>query len=256
MFKLFKRIIAYLIDIVIITTICQSLANTTILNPNLNKYEKYTKEYNQTYTNYMKYVKQLYTYYQDKELSEKEYQKLIDNNKEYEKLTNKYYKDSKLTEKNYNKLLKELANNYKKSIEEISYYLEKNSISEKVLYILLVFLYFIGFNYITDGQTLGKKIMRLKIENIEGNKKVSITSYIIRVLLMYQTIYYIAKLIGILFLSKSQYNEIISVVYSIQNILDLAIVSVMLFRTNDGRGLHDLLAKTKVVQVKRKKAEE
>ena len=94
--------------------------------------------------------------------------------------------------------------------------------------------------------------MKLKIENIDENKKVPITSYIIRALLMYQTIYYITKLIAILFLPKAEYNNVISVAYSIQNILDFAIITVIILRTSDGRGLHDLLAKTKVVPVKKK----
>lgn len=256
MSRLVKRIIAYIIDILIITTVCQSLSNTTIMNPNLNKYEKYRKEYNETYLSYIKYVGDLSKYYEDKKITEKEYSKLIERNKDYEKLTNKYYKDSKLTEKNYTKLLKELANTYKKISEEATYNLEKNSISEKIIYLLLVILYFVGFNYITNGQTLGKKVMKLKIENIDKNKKVPIISYIIRALLMYQTIYYITKLIAILFLPKAEYNNVISVAYSIQNILDFAILTVIILRTSDGRGLHDLLAKTKVVPVKKKLIEE
>ena len=255
MSKLVKRIIAYLIDILLVTIVCQSLANTTLMNPNLNKYEKYQKEYNETYINYANYIKQLYNVYQDKELTEEEYNKLIEKNKEYEELTNKYYKDSKLTEKNYNKLLTESANNYRKTAQEVTYKLEKNSISEKILYLVLVFLYFVVFNYITNGQTVGKKVMKLKIENKDDTKKVSILSYIIRALMLYQTIYYIAKLVAILFLSKAQYTNVITTVYSIQNLLDLAILTTIMMRTKDGRGLHDLLARTKVVSVNKKKLE-
>ena len=247
MSKLLKRICAYLIDILLITTIAQTLSSTTIFNPNLNAYQKYQKQYNETYKEYATYVTTLTKYYDDNKLTEKEYNKLIEKNKTYESITNKYYQDSRLTKKNYNKLLKEVTKEYTTISQKIFYKIEKNSISEKIIYIVLVFLYFVGFNYITQGQTLGKKIMKLKIAKKNSNEKVPITSYLIRVILMYQTIYYIVRLITLLLIPASQYNSITNMTYNIQNLLDLAIITCMLVR-KDGRGLHDLLAGTEVIK--------
>ena len=123
--------------------------------------------------------------------------------------------------------------------------MEKNSIPQMIISIIITLLYFIGFNYITNGQTLGKKLLRLKIVNID-NEKISILNYTIRTLIMYETASNLIKLIMILILSKNNYLEATSVVYTIQNVLDIAIIATVILRS-DGRGLHDLLAKTKVL---------
>jgi len=255
MYKIFKRVCAYLIDILIIMTLTQCLSSTTIFNPNLNKYQKYNQQYLDSYTEYANTITNLEKYYQDNKLTEKEYNKLIKLSSKYTDTINKYYQDNKLTKKNHDKLVKEISNSFQKESSKTYYLVEKNSISEKVIYLILVILYFIGFNYITNGQTLGKKLMRIRIKSTTKENKVSLVSYLIRVVLMYQTIYYIVRLIAILFVSSNDYTNITNIAYSIQNILDLLIISCILLR-KDGRGLHDILAKTKVIGIDRKGIEE
>ena len=157
MSKLVKRIFAYIIDILIITILTQCLSNTTIFNPNLNKYEKYQKESTTEYSNYLSFISNLQNYYKDNKLTEKEYNKLIKDNPTYENTINSYYKNNKLTEKNYTKLVNKVTKEYTEKAKKLNYKVEKNSISEKIIYLLFVFLYFVGFNYITNGETLGKK---------------------------------------------------------------------------------------------------
>ena len=56
--------------------------------------------------------------------------------------------------------------------------------------------YFIAFNKYTNGQTLGKKVMRLKIVNSKDiDAKVPIWSYLVRAIILYQPIYYLVKLL-------------------------------------------------------------
>lgn len=43
--KTLKRTFAYFIDILVVTTITYLLSSTTIINPQLNNYNKYYKEY-------------------------------------------------------------------------------------------------------------------------------------------------------------------------------------------------------------------
>lgn len=251
MSKIFKRICAYLIDILLITTLTQSLASTTIFNPNLNKYQKYQKLSNEEYISYATVITDFQKYYSDNKLTEKEYNKIIEHNPNYTEEINKYWIDNKLTEKNYNKLIKDISKKYNKNAKKNLYLQDKNSISEKIIYLIIVLLYFIGFNYITAGQTLGKKIMKLKIVNVDEKEKVSILSYSIRTIMLYQTIYYITRLIAILSTNATGYSNITNIAYSVQNMLDLIIMSLIIIRT-DGRGLHDILAKTKVISTKEK----
>ena len=256
MSKIIKRFCAYILDILIVMLITQSLASTTIFNPKLNSYQKYNKQYIKEYQKYITIIYDIQKDYEDKSLTTEEYNKLIENHPDYEKKLKKYYSNDKLTKKNYNKLIKELGKDYEKSSSKIYYLIEKNSIYEFIIYLIVTFLYFVGFNYLTNGQTLGKKITKLKIVSQDDNKKaVPITSYIIRTVLMYQTIYYLVRLISIPFLSQSKYISVTSTAYSIQNILDFIIITFILIR-KDGYGLHDILAKTKVVKAQKKKNEE
>lgn len=251
MSKIWKRLVAYLIDLLIITMLSQGLASTTVLNPNINKYQKYNKEYNEKYITYANFTIQLQKYYQDNKLTDEEYNKLIEKYPTYENNLKKYYQENKLTKKNYKKLIKVVTKNYAKEANDIYYKIEKTSTPEFIIYLVLTFLYFVGFNYITNGQTLGKKIMKLKIVNINHEQsKVSIINYIIRTIPMYQTLYYIIRLIGIYTLNKQMYLDITSKAYYIQTILEFLIITCMIIRI-DGRGLHDILAKTRVAMYNR-----
>ena len=251
MTKIMKRIMAYLIDLILITMLAQGLSSTTILNPNLNKYQKYSKEYNELYSDYANFALRIQKYYQDKNLTEEEYNKLIEKYPSYEEKINKYYKDSKLTEKNYKKLVTEITKEYSTKANKIYYKIEKNSIADLSIYIILVILYFVGFNVATNGQTLGKKLMRLKIVNNEDEKKkVTALNYLIRTILMYELSYYIVRLVGINILNNKTYMTVTSYTYYLQTILDFAIMVTILAR-KDQRGLHDILSKTRVAMYDR-----
>lgn len=244
--NILKRFIAYLIDMLIVVTLTQLISNTTLFNPNLNKYQKYSKEYSEITEKTSKFAIQIQKYYQDSKITEKEYNKLIKDHPSYEELLKKYYKDGNLTEKNYVKLIKEASIEYQKLANDLSYKIEKNSISQMIIYIIIAILYFTVFNYLTNGQTLGKKVLHLRIVSTTDDKKVPIVSYIIRSTIMYEIIYYLARLSTILILDKSQYLEVTRIIYTIQNSLTIAIIAFIIIRS-DGRGLHDIIAKTKVI---------
>jgi len=112
-------------------------------------------------------------------------------------------------------------------------------------------VYYVIFCYCRDGRTLGKQLMGMKLVSNNG-KKLHINNYLIRSLLINQILLDIVSSAMIIFLSKNAYNtwyNNFSTVYSIFLITSL----VFMFYRNDGRGLHDILANTKVVNVKKKK---
>lgn len=252
MTKLLKRFIAYAIDMMVVILIAQSLSGIPALNPQLSNYNKYYKEYTDLFNTYGNFKVSLTNDYKDKKLSENEYQKLMKDYPEYEDILRKKYQDQKLTEKEYNQINQKIDKEYQESYKKIYYIVEKNSISYFIIYLVTVLAYFVGFNKLTDGQTLGKKLMHLKIKNNKDeNKSVSIWSYLIRACILYQPIYYIVKLIGILTLNRSNYYTVTSMVYNIQYYLEFLIVIMVMIRV-DGRGPQDLLAGTRVALYDRK----
>ena len=108
--------------------------------------------------------------------------------------------------------------------------------------------YFVGFQRATGGQSLGKRIFKIKVTN-KDMSKVKWWQLLVRSLMIYGIIPDIACGIAINFLTKQSYMSFSSVISTIFQILTYVTVIVMAFR-DDGRGLHDLLAQTTVIDLK------
>ena len=244
--KLFKRFIAYTIDMMVVLLITQCLSGIPQINKQLVKFEKYSNEYVELTNNYVSFYGDLKKYFEDKELSEEEYSSLVEEHKNYVSLIDKYYVDSSLSNENYDKLGKVLYDDYVDSYKGIYYKMEKYSTFSSVVYLVVIFAYFVFFNIITNGQTLGKKLTRLKIVNSKDeNRKVPVWSYIVRALVLYQVISYGTKLIVVNFLDVNMFYNVTSVVDKIESYLMMLIICMIMIRI-DGRGLHDMISNTRV----------
>ena len=235
--KLFKRLIAYFIDMMVVLIIVQTISNIPFINKNIDKYNKLSSDYMTTFTEYSSFMVDLDKYYENEELTNKEYKKLVENNPKYEDIINKYYQEDKLTKKNYKKLLSKVEDLYLKEYKDTYYKLDKYSFIYNITYVIVTLLYFIGFNIITDGVTLGKKLVRLKIvNNKDRNSKVSLISYLIRYLIIYEPIYYLFKIIFINILSTGSYFTISNIIFDVHSYM-LFIVLAFISIRKDGRGL-------------------
>lgn len=244
-----NRVFAYAVDLLILLLVSSILTNISFLNPQLKNYNKYYGQLSDYAKEYNSFISDLEKYYKDGELSEENYTKLIENHKKYEENLSKYYEDSKLSKKEYKKLESEAELDYQKKYEDLAYKIAKNSSISSAIYIIVTILYFGIFNLITDGQTLGKKLFKLKIvSSVSDDSKPNIVSYLIRSVLLYNTIYYLVSLIGIYTLNKENYYLVTNIVYQIQYYIQIIIICMVMLRT-DGRGLHDILAKTKVISI-------
>lgn len=166
--------------------------------------------------------------------------------KEYETYYEDNFSDSKslslndLTEKKYLNL-----------IHDLSYY----SMSYTIIEIIVIILYFTLFPLFFNGQTIGKKICKIKIINNIENKKLSFINLLIRTILypiwtsiiLYTTLSNIILLLSVIFFKGIVYfytNLIISIVFAIYSYIDV----IMLFVKD--KSLHDLISNTKVVECK------
>lgn len=250
-----NRVFAYAVDLLILLLVSSILTNISFLNPQLKNYNKYYGQLSDYAKEYNSFISDLEKYYKDGELSEENYTKLIENHKKYEESLSKYYEDSKLSKKEYKKLESETELDYQKKYEDLAYKIAKNSSISSAIYIIVTILYFGIFNLVTDGQTLGKKLFKLKIvSSVSDDSKPNIVSYLIRSVLLYNTIYYLVSLIGIYTLNKENYYLVTNIVYQIQYYIQIIIICMVMLRA-DGRGPHDILAKTKVISINDNKDE-
>ena len=232
----------------VVVLISQSLAGIPFINKQLDTYNKYYDEYLDVVNTYGEFKSDLLKNYEDKKLTEKEYNKLIERHDNYKDLLEDSYGDKKLDKKEYEKLNKKIDSEYNKKYRKLSYNMDKNSSFYFIIYLIVVFGYFVFFNKVTNGQTLGKKLTRLKLVNNKDDGVVSIFSYIIRTILLYQPISYLIRLIFVNILSMNNYCDVIMVVSDIESYLQMAIIITIMLR-NDGRGLHDLIVGTRVISV-------
>ena len=249
MFKLLRRGLAYFIDMMVVLFIVQTISGIGFINKNLDNYNKTMDKYMEEFGDYSEFIGDITEYYEDKKITSEEYEELVEENSLYKELVDKYYNDGELTSKNYNKLVDEANDIYMESTSKIYKKIDKYSIVYNITYIIVTLLYFVLFNIITKGATLGKKLVRLKIvNNKDRDKKVNVGSYIIRWVMLYQVVYYLFKIIFVYFLSTNSYFEVANVVYDIHSYLTMAILVFVMVRM-DNRGLHDMLSNTIVVNV-------
>ena len=132
---------------------------------------------------------------------------------------------------------------------KITYNSYKYGLLENGISVGIMILYFTLFTYFNHGKTIGKMIMRYQVSSKDGNDP-SFVGSLVRSLLLTRAFGDIITIILVLSLSEAKF-------VSIYNYFDMGITIVWLtcpfismFR-EDGRGLHDLVAKT-IVLDKRK----
>lgn len=129
-----------------------------------------------------------------------------------------------------------------------SYTMAKETSIHTVISLLVTTAYFGTYAYYKKGQTLGKKLMKIKITTLSG-EDVSHNTMILRTLLIYGVITSAVSLILIQFLDSSQYFRIGNMVQGVQSLFVLVSMFMVMFR-KDGKGLHDLICKTHVISLK------
>lgn len=131
--------------------------------------------------------------------------------------------------------------------EDDSYVVSKESVSVSIVMVLAAVGYFVVFAYVQDGQTLGKRLMKIKIVS-KDSKKLTLTNYLIRALIINSIFLNVVDIIIIVSLNKTAYFNVNDTLSIVRTCLYITIFFMILFNA-DGRGLHDYLARTKVVDV-------
>lgn len=131
------------------------------------------------------------------------------------------------------------------NLNDISYNLSKTGLATNVITLVVTALYFIGFQYINRGQTLGKKLFKIKVVDSE-NRRPRFCQILIRSLLINSIVTNTIFVVMISSLSKNAYFAGSQYV----QLVDIAIMAssfILIMFREDGKGLHDMIAGTKVV---------
>ena len=119
-----------------------------------------------------------------------------------------------------------------------------------IYYLVFSFLYFVLFAYFTNGQTLGKKLFKLRVVRQDG-EKVKLSNLMLRTLLSGSSIFMgvnIIVVIQLLLLMISQ-NQVYfyAILFSSMISYVIEIIGLVLLFSKEHRSLDDIIGSTKVI---------
>ena len=138
--------------------------------------------------------------------------------------------------------------------KNFSYKLSKLQIPNSILNIVITFGYFVVFQYLNKGQTVGKRLMKIRVKSKDG-KRAGFVQILVRSLLINEIIASIILVIFISTMSQSMYLKASRIVELIDMLIVYGSLGFIMFRP-DACGLHDLLMNTVVVNDEKEVSEE
>ena len=111
--------------------------------------------------------------------------------------------------------------------------------------ILVSIIYFIVFQYNNKGQTLGKKLMKIKVNSLNGN--LSMNQLVVRSLLANSILLNMIQVITVSFVSDSMIYFYVDLFFESIQYLFVFISVILIMFSKERKGLHDLIAKTEVI---------
>ena len=189
----FPRLVAYIIDVTLVSIVCSGIL---FLFPKNENYSKYLKEYQEVQTNF------------------------IDNKIE--------------------------ADEYIHKVADITYDIDYSNVLSMIVEVVLLILYFIVFQFYNKGQTFGKKLMKLRVVNNNGNE-LTLNQVTCRALIIYSILINLIMIAALLFSGRNYYYYASLSLQLLSGII-IFVTLMMIFFRKDGRGLHDVVTGTKVIQ--------
>ena len=206
-----------MIDILIVSLISTFITSNIYINKDYKEYIKTSDEYDAFYEGYVDSIEQLQEKLEDEEINQDEY------DKKEEKLNSAFDKKNK----------------------DYNYKLIKLSTISTTISLLVILLYFVVIQFYFNGQTVGKKIMKLRVVS-NSDKKLNIFNYLLRSLILNEVLINGLSVIMVLMLSKSNYLIYNEIIYVVNYVLEMAIIFMIVFDKNN-RGIHDYIANTKFI---------
>lgn len=161
------------------------------------------------------------------------------------------------TESNTKKMMAELddklmdktitVEQYAEEYQELLYDYQKENILVTSISISLTIAYYAIFQYMNKGQTLGKKIMRIKVVDKDTEKPLTILKGCLRSTFIYNILSGTICIPLLYILKENTYFITYSMLVIIEMIFILISAMFVLYR-KDKRGLHDIITNTVVIK--------
>ena len=134
---------------------------------------------------------------------------------------------------------------YVNQMIDIGYDISRQTVIVSIVAVVISLLYYVVYPCYNNGQTFGKKLMKIKLVKT-NDKELSMNDLLIRSMINNSILVNIITIALVLFLSKDLYLSMSSLLSSVQYLV-LIISLIMIAFTKNAQGLHDKIAKTEVV---------
>lgn len=135
---------------------------------------------------------------------------------------------------------------YSDKVVELNYKLQKDNLIINAVEVVLYLGYFVVFGFLNKGQTLGKKLCKIKVVNDNGDCP-SIWNMIFRSLFIYGISTLLFNIIFVNILNNKMFTYSYIIVTYIEAMFIMISLFMIVYKKN-GKGLHDIIAKTYVIE--------
>ena len=139
---------------------------------------------------------------------------------------------------------------YLQEYQILIYDYQKENVLQSSISVALTIAYYVIFQYMNKGQSLGKKLLKLRVVDKDTNKPISILKGLLRSILILSILSGTISLILLYIVPKKVYFPIYSGLIVIEGIFILTTIMFVLYK-KDKRGLHDIITNTVVIKESR-----
>lgn len=140
------------------------------------------------------------------------------------------------------------SDEYLNSVADIGYDINKINMVSNTLYVVICVGYFILFQYLNDGASIGKKIMGIRIVNNKG-KEANLINFIIRTSIVDNILPTLLCVILLYVFSGTRYFFLVSGINFIRFIFVIVSLFMIRFR-DDNLALNDIMSYSVVIEDK------
>ena len=139
---------------------------------------------------------------------------------------------------------------YLKEYKTVLYDYQKENALQSGISVALTIAYYVIFQYMNKGQTIGKKLLNIRVVDKDNKNPISILKGLVRSLLIFNILSGALSIIFLYLLGKETYFNIYGTLVGIEAIFMLITIMFVLYR-KDHRGLHDMITNTIVIKESR-----
>ena len=244
--KILLRVGAFVIDMLICIVITVLLGQISLINPKNSEVAVLYQELSIEGAKYDSFIDDVEAYFKDGELVEEELTKIKTDYDTYSILFEGVNVKEEITNKKKDEIRGKIQETYINKINNINYKISKANVYQSVISFVVYVLYLGVVQWLMKGQTLGKKLFKLKVVNKNDiDKKVPLWNYLLRAVFVSELLLIGTDLILAMVLDLNPYLTANYWISNLRYIYEMAFLIVLIIR-DDQRSVHDLLLNTRV----------